>query len=274
MAAPVAIAFERYGARRGALWLRQAYAMLSAQRLPWLLLLVLYYLVIGLVELVPIVGRHVAFVLKPVFEVGFLAAAWAQERGEVPHPRHLFQGFRANLWVLIPLGIVLFVGVAIAVLATALVDGGALVHLLNGDTAPDDPNMPTARMQLAMLFGAACAIPIVFAMWFAPALVVFQDCSTLRSLTASLAAAAANWRPIAFYGLLVFFFLGVVPGVIVSILGLVLPNYVAFVIVMPYVLLVVATLHVADYVCYRDIFHAHESHSFKATAPEQASGRQ
>jgi hypothetical protein len=267
MSAPVAIAFERYGARRGALWLRQAYAMLSAQRLPWLFLLILYYFVIGAVELVPVIGRHAAFVLKPVFEVGFLAAAWAQERGETPHPRHLFQGFRSNLWVLIPLGVILVVGVSIAVFATALVDGGALLHVLNGDTAPDDPSLPVGRVQLAMLFGAACAIPIVLAMWFAPALVVFQDCGTLRALTASLAAAAANWRPIAFYGLLVFFFLGVVPGIVVSIVGLIVPSYLAFVIVMPYVLLIVATLHIADYVCYRDIFHAKEGTAGAAAAP-------
>jgi hypothetical protein len=263
------IAFERYPARRGAVWLKQAYAMLSQHRLPWLMLLVLYYFVVAFVELVPYIGRHAAFVLKPVFEVGFLAAAWAQERGEVPHPRHLFQGFRANLWVLIPLGIVLVAGISLAVFATALVDGGALLDVLFGKTPPDDPNLPTVRMQLAMLFGAACAVPFIFAMWFAPALVVFQDCGTLQSLSTSLAAATANWRPIVIYGLLVFLFLGVVPGVVIGIAGLIVPSYVAFIIVMPYVLLVVATLHVADYVCYRDIFHAHESRTGAVAAGEQ-----
>jgi hypothetical protein len=268
MPAPIAIVFERYGARRGALWLRDAYAMLSAQRLPWVLLLVLYYLVLGLLEVIPFIGRHAALVLKPVFEVGFLAAAWAQERGEAPHPRHLFQGFRSNLWVLIPLGVVLVVGMSLAVLATALVDGGTLLHVLVGDTPIDDPDLPAGRIQLAMLFGAACAIPVVFALWFAPALVVFQDCGTLRSLTASLAAAAANWRPIAVYALLVFVFLVIVPGVIGSIVSLLVPKYVAFLILMPYLLLVAATLHIADYVCYRDIFHAKETMS-PAAAPSQ-----
>ena len=35
------------------------------------------------------------------------------------------------------------------------------------------------QVQLAMLFAAACALPVMLAMWFAPALVVFQDCSAL-----------------------------------------------------------------------------------------------
>jgi hypothetical protein len=259
MSTSLPIAFERYPARRGALWLRQAYAMFSVHRLPWLFLLVLYYFAVGLVEMVPFVGRHTALVLKPVFEVGFLAAAWSQERGEVPHPRHLFRGFRSNLWVLIPLGIALLAGISIAVFATALIDGGALLDVVMRRTSPDDPGLPVGRMQLAMVFGAACAVPVVFALWFAPALVVFQDCGTLRALATSFAAAAANWRPIAVYGSLVFLFLGVIPAIVAALVNMLVPYYIAFLVVMPYVLIVVATMHIADYVCYRDVFHAREA---------------
>jgi hypothetical protein len=268
MSAPAAIAFERYPARRGALWLKQAYAMLSAHRVAWLVLLLLYYGVFGLVELIPQIGHHIAFVLKPVFEVGFLAAAWAQERGEAPRPRHLFQGFHSNLWVLLPLGLILVAGISLAVLATALVDGGAFLDLLYGKTAPDDPNLATGRIQLAMLFGALCSLPVLLALWFAPALVVFQDCSTLQAVSVSFKAAVANWRPIALYGLLVFFYGGVVPGTVVTLIGALLPKYFALLIVMPYLFLFVATLHVADYVCYRDLFHSKESAS--AAAAQQS----
>jgi hypothetical protein len=259
------IAFERYPARRGAKWLRDAYAMLSVHRLRWLALLVMYYAVFALIELIPQIGRHVAFALKPVFDVGFLAAAWAQERGDAPHARHLFQGFRANLKVLVALGIVLVAGISIAVFATALVDGGALLGVLEQRTSADDPNLPIERMQLAMLFGALCTVPLLLALWFAPALVVFQDCGTLRSLSVSLAAAFANWRPILVYAMLVFFFLGVVPGMLVAIVRLFMPSYFALIAVMPYILLALATRHISDYVCYRDIFHPKET-------PERSAG--
>ena len=94
-------------ALHGVTWLRDAFRMVSQARLQWLLLLFLYYLVLGTIDLVPFVGQIFAPILKPVFAVGFLAAAWAQERGGRPQLRHLFQGFRSNLWALVPLGILL-----------------------------------------------------------------------------------------------------------------------------------------------------------------------
>src|SRR6185369_3325704 len=94
---PVEVPFARRNAAHGAGWLRQAFAMLWAHRVRWLLLLLTYYVLILTINFVPYVGPFVAPMLKPVFAVGFLAAAWSQERGEAPAIRHLFAGFRANL---------------------------------------------------------------------------------------------------------------------------------------------------------------------------------
>jgi len=258
-----AIAFARLPALRGVHWLRDAYGMLSLARLPWLLLLFFYYLVLGLVDLLPFVGQFAAPILKPVFAVGFLAAAWSQERGGTPELKQLFEGFRSNLWALLPLGIVLVVGITIAVLGTAFVDDGKLLDVLSGKTKFDDALLSDDRVELAMLFAVACALPVMLALWFAPALVVFQDCSAPQALGTSLRAALANWRPIAVYGLLVFFYGGVVPGMVTAVIALVAPTSLAFtialVILMPYLFLFIATLHISDYVSYRDIFHADEA---------------
>src|SRR5512140_2180464 len=113
------IAYERLPAARGGQWLRDAYGMVSRARLPWLMLLLLYYLVLGIVDLVPFLGQVAAPLLKPVLSVGFLAAAWSQERGGTPELKHMFVGFRSNLWALLPLGLVLVVGVTFAILGTA-----------------------------------------------------------------------------------------------------------------------------------------------------------
>ena len=71
--------------------------MLWAHQVRWLLLLLVYYVILVSIDVVPWVGPFVAPLLKPVFAVGFLAAAWSQERGEPPAVAHLFRGFRANL---------------------------------------------------------------------------------------------------------------------------------------------------------------------------------
>ena len=138
-AAPPAIAYARHPARRGVLWLKQAAAeMLAAARVQWLMLLLFYYILQLLVDVVPVVGPLAMMVLRPVFTVGFLAAAWTQERGGVPEMRHLFRGFRSNLWALVPIGIVLVAGTTLAVLATALVDGGVLLETVTGGAKPDE----------------------------------------------------------------------------------------------------------------------------------------
>ena len=73
--------FVRHPPRHGAQWLRDASAMLSAARMPWLVMLLAYYLIQIVLGLVPIAGPLALIVLRPVFTVGFLAAAWSQERG-------------------------------------------------------------------------------------------------------------------------------------------------------------------------------------------------
>ena len=264
------IPFARLDAGRGLHWLKVAYGMLSMARIQWLLLLLCYYLLLGLVDLIPFLGQLAAPILKPVFAVGFLAAAWSQERGETPRLRQLFQGFRSNLWALVPLGVVLLVGITVAVLGTSLVDGGRLLDAVSGKTKLDEALLSDDRVEAAMLFAVLCALPVMLSLWFAPALVVFQDCTALQALRTSLRASIANWKPISVYGLLVFFFGGIVPGVVTALIALLAPESLAFTIalllLMPYLSLFIATLHISDYVSYRDVFHAGEVHAAEAPA--------
>ena len=260
----VAIPFARRDARNGIVWIKRAYAMFRAAPLRWLLLLFIYYLLIALLEFGPVqaVGQFVAPLLKPVFAVGFLAAAWSQERGIAPRFEHLFQGFRSNLLALVPLGAVFLAGITLAVVATTLIDDGRLIALISGAEKPTQEALASGPVQLAMLFGVACAMPSLLALWFAPALVVFNDAGVARALGTSLRAAIANWRPIAVYCLAVFVLGGVLPVLALSIahlFGDAVAGMVALFVVVPYLFTFVATLHISDYVSYRDLFHGDES---------------
>ena len=90
-ASPPAIIFVRYSGSRGSVWLKEAAAMLAAARMHWLMLLLVYYVIQLVVSVIPLVGPLAMMVLRPVFTVGFLAAAWTQERGGRPEIRHLFR---------------------------------------------------------------------------------------------------------------------------------------------------------------------------------------
>jgi len=267
------IVFTRHAGRRGVEWLAISYAMFRKARLRWIAMLFAYYLALLLIDLVPLVGGWLAPVLKPVFAVGFLAAAWTQERGGVPELRHLLVGFQGNLKTLVPLGLVLVLGASLAVAASALIDQGKLLDIVFHPAPPgmDDAalarrmqeTLADPRVQIGMLFGALCAIPTVLALWWAPALVVFQDAGVLTALGASLRAAASNWRAILRYALAVFFFGGIVPSFISILIALIVPvglyPVAAAVLLLPYLCFFVATLHIADYVSYRDVFHAGET---------------
>jgi hypothetical protein len=269
----VDIAYARHPARRGVAWLKRSYAMFRQHRLAWIALLLAYYVCLLVVDALPWIGVFAAPMLKPVLSVGFLAAAWTQERGGKPAMNMLLRGFRANLAALLPLGIVFMLGISIALGATALIDGGQLLDLLYG-AAPagdSDPSaaarhaqqtLGSARVQWAILFGALCALPTLMALWWAPALVVFQDAGLAAALRASLRAALANWRAAGCYAVGVFVMGAVVPTLISTVLALVAPPplnaTLAALVVLPYVAFFVATLHIADYVSYRDVFHPEE----------------
>ena len=199
------IVFTRYDGGRGIGWLRESYRMFSAHRLGWISMLAGYYIALLVVDIVPWIGVFLAPMMKPVLSVGFLAAAWTQERGGKPSLRMLLRGFGANLTALLPLGLIFVVGISIAIAATALIDGGRLLEMLYGaaPAADADPTgaarsvqqtLATTNVQLAMVFGVVCALPTILALWWAPALVVFQDAPLMAALGASLRAALANWR--------------------------------------------------------------------------------
>jgi hypothetical protein len=261
-ASPVVISFVRRDAGRGLFWLRRAHAMFRAAPLPWLVLLVVYYLLVAFAELGPwpSLGKLAASILKPVFAVGFLAAAWSQERGGRPALRDLFRGFRSNLWALVPLGVVFFAGMMLAVWSTSLVDGGALISWLSGEE-PSEELQKSGRLQLAFLFGALCALPTILALWFAPALVVFHDANAVSALWTSLRAALVNWRPAGVFGMAVLFYGGVLPALGATLARMVgeTGGMIIWVgVVLPYMLVFLATFQIADYVAYRDVFHADE----------------
>jgi hypothetical protein len=254
-------AFVRVRPARGWAWLVQAHGMFAKARLQWLLLVLSYWVLTAVMSVVPVVGVVAATLLKPVFAVGFLAAAWSQERGARPRLAQLFAGFRSNLRALLPLGAFYGVGIALALFVSAVVDGGVLMRwFLLGET-PTGNLMALPGVRSAMLVAAIAAVPTLFALWFAPALIVFQDQTSVAALLQSFRAAFANFGAALIYVLSVFLFWIVIPGMIVSVATIMFGEmgfYVGVAISTPLTLSVVSIVFIADYVVYRDLFHHHE----------------
>jgi hypothetical protein len=264
---PREFVFTRYPAKQGTVWLRTAYTMFSQHRGAWVMLVLGYFIALMLVRIVPYVGPFAMTIMKPVFAVGLLAAAWHQERGGVPQISDLFRGFRTNLRALLVIGVFFVAGITIAVYASSIVDDGRLLEFIAmGGTFSEEQlaeRLADPRLTLGMIFSALLSLPVLVATWWAPALVVFQDASALAALGASLRAALANWKALAMYGLAVFFYGGVVPALVYALIALVATgqalSLMVVALLLPYSLFFASTLHVSDYVSYRDVFHANET---------------
>jgi hypothetical protein len=255
-------AFVKVPAARGWEWLARSHAMFARARLYWLLLILGYWMIIITLSLLGMVGVIAATLLRPVFAVGILAAAWSQERGEPPRMMNLFAGFRSNVRALWPLGVVYALGITAALALSAAVDGGVLMRLFLFGEKPAGELLEMPGIESALIVTMLGAVPTLFALWFAPALIVFQDQGTMRALSASLRAAFVNLAPVLVYAMAVFLFWVIVPIVIMSLgeaLGGASGRLVGVAIATPITLGVVALTHIADYVIYRDLFHHGET---------------
>jgi hypothetical protein len=259
--------FARHPARQGFTWLATAYRMFKVYRLAWVALLLAYFILLLLMQAVPFIGPYAAALLSPVFGVGLLAAAWTQERGGRPAFSQLFQGFRTNLWSLLAIGVFFVAAVTLVAFAASLVDGGKLRELMVNSKDMTEAQIAGAlsdpQLQLGVAFSALFSLSVMIVTWWTQALVVFQDAGFGAGLAASLRAVLANWKALAFYGVGIFFYAGVVPGLLTAIVAVVVPlpaaQLLVIALLLPYSLFFAATLYISFYVSYRDVFHAGET---------------
>jgi uncharacterized membrane protein len=92
---------------------------------------------------------------------------------------------------------------------------------------------------------------------------VFQDVGARTALGASLRAAMANWRPLAVFWIVTFALGVMLPLLVVKLAVALVPGQAAsiaeVVLLVGWAMVLMSTVHIADYVSYRDIFHAGET---------------
>ena len=264
------IVFTRHAGRRGVAWLADAWRLFARAPLGWLVLVAVYMVFLSLPALLPF-AAPLFLLLRPVFAVGLLSAAWTQERGGRPQVGQLFHGFRSNWRALLAIGAISIGGFTLAIILTALLDGGTLMELAAPDVSATQESiaaktnelLKSGRLQRSVLIATTLSIPVILALWFAPALVVFQDAGPITALGASLRATLANWRPVLLYALVIALFGGLLPMLVSTALATILPADVAQpltrTVSLAYGLAFAAVLYISDYVGYRDVFHAGET---------------
>lgn len=182
-------------------WLRQGWAIFVANPGVWVaMMVILIVLYLGL-AIVPVIGQFAAHLLTPVLGAGMLLSCQKVASEQPLQITELFGGFQRNTGALVMLGVLYMIGMlAVFVLAFLLIGGGMAGGLMMQD--PVGAGIAVGGVLLAGLFGLLLSVPILMAIWFAPALVVFNSMQPVDALKASFNACLKNVVVFLVYGLI------------------------------------------------------------------------
>lgn len=219
-------------------WLRQGWALFAANPGLWIgLTIVLLVIVLG-VQIVPLVGTLAAHLLMPVLGAGLLLVCRKIDEGESVQIDDLFAGFKQNAGPLVMVGVLYMLAMLAIVVIVIAVGGGSVAGgLLSAQ--PAGLGVIFGGLMLSLLLSLALSVPAVMAIWFAPALVFFNNMQPVEALKASFEACMKNVLAFLVYGLIV----------LVLAFFAALPVGLGFLVLIP-------VLAGSVYAAYRDVFVA------------------
>ena len=228
-------------AGRGAGWLGDGFDYFKRAAGAWIAIIVVMFVVYVALTFIPIIGSLAGQLLGPVFSAGILLGCRRMDEGGELELGHLFKGFSTGTGPLILLGALylaalIALGIFLVILAFFLIGGvGTLTQLFHGDANALLQNLP--MLLVVILLGMGLYVPVVMAMWFAPALIALGGLSVQDAVSASFTGCLRNLVPFLIW------------GVVVLVLGLVaiIPLGLGLLVLMP-------MIWASTYVAYKEIF--------------------
>ena len=206
-AAPAApeVAFSASGraveAGRGWEWIAEGFTLFKKQPGVWILILIAFVACSVLLAIIPIIGSLASVLLMQVFMGGLMLGCRTLDEGAELEIGSLFTGFSRNTSDLVVLGVLALVGWIIAFIPSVIImGGGAFMSVLLGGSTAVSAGAVGLSFVLAMLVGIALAVPLYMALWFAPALIVFNNMKPLDAMKTSFFGCLKNIVPFLLYG--------------------------------------------------------------------------
>lgn len=203
------------GAGRGWDWIAEGFDLFKKAPGIWILLIIVFFVCSIVIGIIPIIGPIANMIIMQIFVGGLMFGCRALENGESLEIGHLFAGFSTKTGDLVVLGVLTIVGWIVAVIpAIVIAGGGAFMSMMMGG---GNPAAQFGAMGLTFMLGLlvtlAIAVPLYMALWFAPALVVFDGMKPVDAMKASFAGCLKNIVPFLLYGIvmLVLCFVAAIP---------------------------------------------------------------
>jgi uncharacterized membrane protein len=201
---------------RGLAWWSEAWRLFTPAAGVWLLIIILLLILNMVLTVIPLVGHVIGQLLFPIFAGGLMLGCRAVDRGEPLTVGHLFAGFSTRTGPLFIVGLIytaLAIAIALVVFGLLLVFFGAAIvsslwHLQDLQDIQDPWSLASSMfgtLGLAILVGLLVFLllylPLVMAVWFAPALVVLRGIEPLEAMRLSFNGCLRNIVPFLLYGL-------------------------------------------------------------------------
>lgn len=230
-------------ADRGWHWILDAFRLVKPQFGTWFLLCLIFFIIMAVLSVVP-AGSFVWMLLQPILGAGLIFACQELERGEELEIGQLFIGFQRNPTQLALIGVIGFavsIGIVLLAMLPLLLLGGTavLAALANPQALAALGGTALLAVMLFLLVLLVLLMPLTMAMWFATALVLFDNLQAWQAFKISYRGCMANLMPFLVFGLI-----GMVLCVVAAMpLGLGL-------------FLLLPVLFATGYTSYRDVFGA------------------
>ena len=183
-------------------WLRQGWNIFVVNPGVWIAMTVVLLVVVCGLNIVPLVGTLAAQLLTPLLGAGVLLACRKAADGQSPEIGDLFAGFRNNTGPLVMLGVLYMVAMLVIFVVVVALGGGSVAGGLMMGRA-GGVGLALGGLMLAVLLTLALSVPVCMALWFAPALVYFNNMAPVAALKASFNACLKNLLVFLVYGLMV-----------------------------------------------------------------------
>ncbi|HRI93460.1 MAG TPA: BPSS1780 family membrane protein [Accumulibacter sp.] len=229
-------ASRRVGAGSALNWLQQGWAMFIARPGAWMAMTVIVIVIYVGLATVPLIGPLAAHLLAPVLAAGMLIACQKLAHEQELAVSDLFAGFQRHTSALLTLGVLYMLAMLALVVLVMLLAGSGMAGAMIMHS-PLAAGIAFGGVALAGLLWLLLSVPIVMAIWFAPALVVFNAMPPVDALKASFNACLKN----------ILVFLVYAPLVMVLCFFATLPVGLGFLVLGP-------VLAGSVYASYRDIF--------------------
>lgn len=214
-------------AGHGFKWIADGWALFTKSPGVWIGMVLIWWMMILVIGLIPFIGGLITNLINWALIAGMMYGCDKLRRGLPMSVGDLFHGISTRFQPLAIVGCLYLGGYMVALIVTIIVVfavGGASLYAQGGNIEElmRDPMPVILVVLIGVLVLMGLIVPILMAVWFTPALIIFHDLEPIEACKVSFRGCLKNFMPYMVWGigLLLIFLVPTVPiGILIALKG-------------------------------------------------------